>query len=355
MPPPNSRRARTGGFLAACLLATAILAWAAPLEADDAIQAPTAETPLALLVTADGTAIWRETGIESLDLPDGVGLTTLQAIDGGWVAAGNRWEDGETELFLLRSVAGETTPVAPPPGRLSLRGGPALVVGDGRLEGIVWLEGQRQENLVVLAARWDGGAWGDPEVVSPPGPGAQLALSAAVLDGGAWLVVWAAVDGEDDEILWSFSPGESWSAPTRIHENNTVPDITPAVAPLAGGGAIVVWSALDDRHYRLRSSRFDGARWELDAPFGADGSTRPGFVFHGLERYLLYRSVVPDTWSLLELDGDGIARRRADALTPVGRRPVLDLRDPGAVFLHWPGLASGPRAPAVPIPWQDLE
>jgi hypothetical protein len=357
-------------LLTSLALVLPVLWGTGPLAAET-IQARQADAPLALVIDGSGAEIWRPSGTETIPLAQAAGLGTIEALDDGWVAAGNIQDGAATELYLLISAGGETNRLPVPAGRYAQRGEPALLVGDSRLEGLAWLEGTRQEDLVVLAARWNGTAWSEPEVVSPQGvdpvAGAQLALDGVILDDGSWLLVWAAVDGPvgsgDDEILWSRRGEDGWSPPERVHAANNVPDITPSVAALPSGGAVVAWSALDGRHYRIRQARFDGENWQSEPAFGAEGSTRPGFVAHGLERTLLYHSVVPDVWSLRELDQDGVARRGANLQVPIGSRPVLDLGDPEAAVLFWPdvdsapspGGGAAPNTPDVAIPWQDLD
>jgi hypothetical protein len=294
-------------------------------------------------------------------------VLTIETLAGGWVAAGQRTlPGGQLDLFLLVSGSGATRELPPPPGREALRGVPVLLLSDEAFEGVAWLEGDRQEELSVRAARWTGDGWLDSEVVSPRGPGAQLALDGAVLADGSWLLVWAAVDGRDDEILWSLRRDGRWSAPLGVLEDNEVPDITPALAPLPDGGALAVWSHLDGRHYRLRSARFDGTSWSGSAPFGRQGSTRPGFVTRGDRSYLLYSTVVPDTWSLLEYDRSGAAQRSATIVTELRARPLFDPGDPEVARLVWPAQESEPEPGAVPgpdssttaievsAPWSDL-
>ena len=215
----------------------------------------------------------------------------------------------------------------------------------------MWLEGTRQEELSVWSAAWNGDGWGDPELVSPPGPGAQLAPSVAVLGDGSWLLVWAAVDGEDDEILWSRRGDTGWTIPARIHQDNTVPDITPVVAPIRGG-ALAAWSFLDGRHFRLRTARFDGAAWEVSEPFGFDGSLGPRFVRRAGRPSLLYRTTSPGGWAVTGYDQDGRAANRAFLPQRDGRPPILDLRNPEGVVLILPEMP--PETPPVEswLPWE---
>ena len=222
----------------------------------------------------------------------------------------------------------------------------------GDLEGLVWLEGLREHELSVWAARWDGRSWGAPELVSPPGPGAQLAPSVAVLDDDSWLLVWAAVDGEDDEIMWSRRGATGWTSPARLHPDNSVPDITPAVTPIRGG-AMVVWSCVDDRHFRLRSARFDGAGWSAASPpFGVLGSHRPLFLHRDHQPVLLYRTSWPAGWSVVDHDLDGRVRRQTFLERSSAEQPLVDVRGEREVLFLHPSRAPQAAPTEMRVPWE---
>ncbi len=132
-----------------------------------------------------------------------------------------------------------------PPGQVGVdRRSPVLLVRKETLLGIAWLEGDTASSLSVRAAAWDGDAWQDVETVSAPGPGSQTGLTGTVLADGSWLLAWSAVDGEDDEIVWSRRAGDRWTPVRPVSENNHVPDVTP-VLTAAGTGALLAWSRYD--------------------------------------------------------------------------------------------------------------
>ena len=156
--------------------------------------------------------------------------------------------------------------------------GPQALVEAGELVGLVWLEGSDASALGVRAAAWNGTGFAAAEWVAAPIDGSQLALSAAVLGDGSWLLVWSAFDGGDDEIRWSRRDGEAWSAPARLHAENRVPDITPVVAATADG-AIAAWSRYDAGSYRGRVMRFDAATgWRDEERIGGPHSVFPFFA-----------------------------------------------------------------------------
>ena len=178
--------------------------------------------------------------------------------------------------------------------------------------GLVWLEGSDASALGVRAAAWNGTGFSAAEWVSPPLDGSQLALSGAVLADGSWLLAWSAFDGSDDEILWSRRDGATWTAPARLHPDNRVPDITPAVAATARG-AVAAWSRYDGGSYRGRVMRFDAsAGWRDEERLGGAGSVFPFFAVDDSASgpLLVFREGVEGRWDLIELGGRGEVRSR---------------------------------------------
>lgn len=245
-------------------------------------------------------------------LGEGVEIHALAPLGGdAWLAAGTR--DGST-LILLRGEDGEARRVPAPEAGEPLASSPVPLASGGELLGLAWLAGGDPQGLEVRFAPWTGGSlpgdgasiseWGAPETVAGPAPGSQTALAGTVLRDGSLLLLWAAFDGEDDEILWSLRSGGRWSEPARLAEDNAVPDIVPAVAPLTGG-AVAAWSRYDGREYRLVVSRFDGRAWSAPEPAAPPGSLYPSLrpAADGAElRYLDARS---GAWRSLHLDGSG--------------------------------------------------
>ena len=276
-----------------------------------------------------------------LPLPKNGVLTSLAALDGGWAAAGS-FQDGERRaLFLLRGNAAGARSLAVPAGQEGLaRLGPVLLTdGDGRLAGMAWLEGDGLRTLGVRAAAWDGERWEAPVRVSPPGPGSQLALTGAALADGSWLLAWSAFDGSDDEILWSLRAADgSWSSPRRLSADNAVPDVTPAVTA-AGGGALIAWSRFDGEGYSVHAARFTGGGWRGERAVAPAGSVRPSFEGSSQRPLLLFRTVVPEAWSVLQLDPAGRALARATVPSSSSSRPVLVTGADGEVRMRWPVAA----------------
>jgi hypothetical protein len=222
-----------------------------------------------------------------------------------------------------------------------VRRDPVLLVDGGALAGAAWLEGEAGRPLGVWAAPFDGARWGAPEPVAPPGPGSQLALAGAVLDDGSWLLVWSAFDGGDDEIAWARRLGGGWLPAARLSADNAVPDVAPALAATAGGGAVAAWSRYDGREYRLRLARFEGGAWRGEEWAGPPGSLFPSFTGGRDRPWLLYRDAGARGWAVAEVAGpEAAGALRLLGLapgTPAGRPAVI--AEDGEPVLVWPAAA----------------
>jgi hypothetical protein len=278
----------------------------------------------------------RGPGAGRFPLRRGESLGTVVETAHGWVAAGGRETESARRLLLLASDGGAIHRLPAPPeaaGELQLK--PALLVGHGTLEGIAWLEGAAPQRLEVKAARFEQDRWGAVETVAGPAAGSQTGLVGAALADGSWLLVWAANDGQDDEIVWSLRSGEVWSAPRRLHAPNEVPDVAPAVLA-TGSGALAAWSRYDGEQYATVVAAFDGAGWSAPRPVSAGGAFFPTFHRDGRRTRLVLRTALPRGWSVLELDAGGVPLRRARFATAETERPAV-LSDTGAdLTLSWP-------------------
>ena len=263
-----------------------------------------------------------------VQLPERAEVSALAELDRGWLAAGSAaGEDGRRTLFLTGSEGA----LPAPPGQEGMqRRGAVFFVEAGALQGMAWLEGNDDRSLAVRAAEWNGHAWKAVEPVSRPGPGSQIALAAAVLSDGSWLLAWSAYDGEDHEIVWARRTAQGWSPARPVSRGNKVPDITPALAA-AGDGALLAWSRYDGESYRLQLARFEASSWKDERPIAPSGSFHPSF--QGL--LLLHRTAAPRSWSVLELAPSGKVLRRASALSALTERPVLTEDPEGGLRLRW--------------------
>ena len=332
-----------------------LLLTAAGVRAGEDLQAADLAAGLTLVDEAGAWQV-RRSGAAPRPIDPGVGFrpSAVSPLGDGWLVVGTVTSGRRSDLLLLRGGTDGVEVLPAPGGRaddgpIASRGGPVALVADDRLLGVAWLEADRQDDLVVRSAEWLDGDWGPIEEVSPQGPGAlargaQLGLAAAVLPGGDWLLLWAGVDGEDDEILWSRRGERTWTAPRRLHGDNRVPDIKPTVVATPDG-ALAAWSVFHDGHYRLRLGRLHGATWSLGPPSGGLGALYPEALVADDGLLILHRSVVPDGWAVLELDRDGAPLREGFVGRATSARPVVVRTDDGGYLLRWPGEAGAGHAP----------
>ena len=276
-------------------------------------------------------------GARELPLPPAAVVRRLEALADGWIAAGEIELADQSDLYLLVSESGALRPLpAPPNPEGRPRRGPMPLVEEGRLVGLAWLEGPGVRRSEVRAAAWSGRGWSAAELVSPAGAGTQIAIDGAVLADGSWLLVWAAWDGGDDEILWSRRAGARWSAPAALNEPNEAPDILPAVVA-AGNGALAAWNGWDGASYRVRLARFTAAGWRQLGSAGPPTAVDPDLTRRGDGALLLYRVVAPSTWTVHELDARGAILATAAVELETTTQPGLAPRDGSAPALEWPG------------------
>ena len=333
-----------------------VVALAASASAAGVLQATRGGGELYAVQERETLRIGRLEGSEDLiPVPRGASIHEIEPLGLDWLATGHQPSGDGTELLLLvgRDGSVERLP-APQVEGAKLSNQPIAMIQDGVLVGLVWAAGADMRSLEIWAAEWLHGKWGEPELVSPQGPGSQVAPRAVVLDDSSWLVVWAAFDGEDDEIVWSRRETGEWTKPSRVAEDNAVPDITPALATI-DGGAVLAWSWYDGNDYRMKVARFFGSPWTDAKPFGEKGSLYPSLVQGNEGPLLLYKTVEPATWTVLQLDRQGRAARSAAVAGDAEDRPFLTIDEGRGAVLKWQGLdgqldRSLDRAAA----WQEL-
>ena len=314
-------------------LLAALAGSAVPLAAAERAPALVSASGEARLELAAGRRI-------ATKLPQGAELETTAALDTGWLAAGTQ-PVGTSEARDLLLLTGDGTKISTlptPPGRTGmLRQGPLPLIGDGALAGLAWLEGDSRRTLGVRFAAWNGAGWDMPQTVAPPGPGSQLALTAARLADGSWLLAWSAFDGKDDEIVWTRGRNGSWSRPQRAAADNAVPDTTPALTAVQGG-ALLAWSRYDGNDYRVVTSRLRNGKWTRPETAAGAGTFYPTFETAGSGKpLLLYRTADPQGWEALSVDAAGRPVRHASVAAGSAARPQITETSEGISF-RWPAV-----------------
>jgi hypothetical protein len=361
---------------------------AAPAAAA-APAAPTADSPwpghpaiVAAASVGDGSGsgrVWLELASGEravVPVPPRARIAAAEVLAGGWVAAGTEPAREGSEILLLANVGGKVTELPPPPRQGGgLRREPLPLVEGGRLAGLVWLEGSTLRTLAVRYASWDGSGWQDEQLISAPGPGSQLALTAARLADGSWLLAWSAFDGEADQIVWSARRGRIWTRPQplvahparspREPQARQAPNVTPDLAPLPasqGGGALIAWSRLagpaGEPAYRVMTARFVDGRWQEPELVGPPGSLYPSFVAAPARLRMLYRTAAPGGWTLLDLAPGGRPVKAASLGNPqdgeaTERGRPVPTAGAGGVLFRWPAAGGEHFAPWTP--WEPVQ
>ena len=311
------------------------------------LQARFADRDLVLLT--DGQRAVLTAGRDALELPssDSRRSDHLLATEDGWMASGTLQTEVGTEIFLLTGDA-STWREHTVPRRRTSRWGARPVVEEGALRGLVWVEGGAPVTAGIRHSDWSGSAWSSPVWISPPGDGSQLAVETVELEEGQALAIWSAFDGTDDEILFSTRVEAVWSTPARIAANNTVPDITPTLAPLQGG-AVAAWSTYDGNDYRVRVATFRNDEWSAPVWIGERGSVFPTFVFDPADPHsrldLLFRTASTSRWSIAEVGAQGKLGRTYSSSVGRRRPPVVFREADGSLWLDWPQLERTAEAP----------
>jgi hypothetical protein len=336
-------------------LALAAVALATALRAD-APHGVAARGPL--LVTDSAGAVSVRTGGAGaipLALPPQSRLGVVAGDAHSWVAAGTRLLPGGkgSELVLALGDAASARTVQPPAGRTAReRASPQPLLERGELAGLLWLEGTDRGHYAVRAALWDGERWSRPETVSPVAQGTQIAPAVAVLADGTWLAVWSRFNGHDDDVVWSVRRAGGWTEPRAVHAENAVPDITPAVLA-TGRGALIAWNTFDGSDYRLALARFERGEVSPAETLGGPGWLYPDLAPAGGNDGALVRCLQadPQSWVVLEVDAEARVRRVASAAVVAERgRPLLRAGSERGVAVTWSGDATDETLPWRLVP-----
>ncbi|MGH9381587.1 MAG: hypothetical protein ACRD2Z_13370 [Thermoanaerobaculia bacterium] len=344
---------RTSDTLAVCLSLLGSAGAFGSVATGAAVGPPAAPT-IRVVESADGRPFFTQAGTHLLlqvqgaepveiDLPGAMDVVTAARHDDAvWVAG--RVDFAEVRSVFIAEVKpdGSLSPLPVPADREHMRTFPTLLADGGRVGGMVWQEGDRQEDNSIRAAAWLGEAWGPVETVSPARGSEQTGLTATVLADGSWLAVWAAVDDEDD-LWWSRRRGDTWSEPRRVFADNQVPDILPRLAPTRDG-ALLAWTAYDGNDYRLRLAVLDGDSWVERPLAGGRGAEPVRWLALSDGLALLHGSVEPEVWSVVRLDAAGRVLGR-HAATPARSEEPMVVERGSDLLLRWP-TAAGEEAGA---------
>ena len=257
-------------------------------------------------------------GVAPQSLSAEIGAYAVAATKEGWLVTGTVNRDGAGRIALVRGSE-EARRVRAPRAVAGVQASPQPVVDAGRWVGLVWLEGEGARGFGVRSAERAEGGFGRSEWVSAPGAGSQQAPEVTVLADGSWLAVWTSVRGGDEDIVFSWRGGGEWSPVRRVHSDNAVPDVAPAVAA-TGLGALAAWGRYDGSQYRVRVSRFADGRWVGERWLSADPGSHPYFVGSS-DLALVNAAAAGGEWSVFAVE------QGAD-LREVGRWPADSVMRP---------------------------
>ena len=326
----------TGVNMRVLTLIPVLLALSAPLAAEEVLLRGTGNSELRLTQKGKAVKVTDASGrMTPVRFKNRTSIDGLVELENGWAIVGTRLELEHRVLSLTRhDITGTHVWLPPTHHERTHRVRPTLMVSEGQPTGLVWLEGEEATGLSVKAADWTGVAWEPAELVSKPGDGTQTALTASVLEDGSWLLLWSRFDGDDDEIFWSVRQDMSWSEPSRISEDNEVPDIMPALISTSNG-AVAAWNHFNGEEYALVVSRFDGESWSEAEEIAGGGSLYPGFTRTDEAVYLTYQSVARGTWNVVEMDSQGDVQRHAAVENETTERPIVVVDRWARASLHW--------------------
>lgn len=127
---------------------------------------------------------------------------------------------------------------------------PRFLLGPWGITGVIWTANAQGEIFpdasapdTLYLARWDGQAFGEPELLRE----GDTALMRALADlGSRILYVWVEdMDGDwetpgDEELFWAAWDGVEWSKPERLTQND-LDDERPVLLPAGAGKALLLW------------------------------------------------------------------------------------------------------------------
>ena len=148
--------------------------------------------------------------------------------------------------------------------------------------------------------------------------------------------MWTRFDGEDDEVTWSRLGDDGLSAPRRLHDDNGVPDITPALVRV-GDEVLVAWSRYDGNDYRLHAARWTGDRWQETATLPGRGAVFPSWqATEPGELFLVYRNGAKARWNVARMDERGRMAALTSVPGPSDSTPRVERSSPGEATVVFP-------------------
>jgi hypothetical protein len=113
----------------------------------------------------------------------------------------------------------------------------------------------------IWANRFDGSAWGTPELIETDNSGRAGTPEIGMQGNNDITAVWDQFDGTHWNIWANQFNGSEWGTPELIETDNAGDAVSPRIGMDSSGSAIVVWQRWDGTRYNIWSNRFDGFVW----------------------------------------------------------------------------------------------
>ena len=78
-------------------------------------------------------------------------------------------------------------------------------------------------------------------------------------------IAWAGVEDKYPDVFWSRWNGQRWDLPVKVHADNDVPDINPALVLDDSGYINLSWQTFADGKYVTVSKTWDGQQWQVSS------------------------------------------------------------------------------------------
>ncbi len=234
---------------------------------------------------------------------------------------------------------------------------PALA-GDAGRAVLVWMEGDAAASAVVAAEVVDGEVGSAVQVSATMARASRFPAVTMADDGTVW-IAW--VDGamESDDILVARGVDGSFSTPQRVSARDDSEDLVPQVALDGSGTPMVIWAGLDGEDDEIMFSRLQDEGWTPEARLNPDkpipryhpldGGRRIGEASRGVERVRRYQL----SGSIRGLERKGMVRTAPALRRNRGGHPATG-RDPsrwsGGVVESVSGASRFPSAGPRPSP-----
>ncbi len=169
---------------------------------------------------------------------------------------------GDGKYYLGSYASGTWTagiPVTPQGGTQSFgSSGPAAAAVGSSVVAV-----QSGTNGTLYDQTWTAGAW--QAANGHTGTSVVTTLSPAVvaLQGGTADLLIVYISGAQDVLYFTTRTSGTWSAPAEVYGTTAYTGFTPTLAPLPGGGAIVVWQGGNNMAYA--STYTAGSDWTAPA------------------------------------------------------------------------------------------